>query len=100
MNTKTRVSEVVRVPEVIETETQTDYIMHGSPGHANFLMIRKAEEGDDPTFKGYALMDSTPYQGRHDAPGYALSVLKGKVGELLAGAPKVPANAPVMWTAE
>lgn len=74
---------------------QTDYIPHGSEQHADLLSIRKALEGDEPVYKGYALADVTMY-GPNATAAFLLNVLRQKVAELQAR-PSVPEGAPEMW---
>ena len=74
---------------------QRDYIPHGSEQHAQLLGIRKAEEGDSPTFKGYALVDMTTW-GPNATEAFLLNVLRQKVAEL-GSKPQVPEDAPEMW---
>jgi hypothetical protein len=89
----------------------TDYIEHGSEAHANFLGIRKADEGDNPILvvkdkKGreWALVDMTMF-GPSATETYLREVCRQKVAELEAGTPpavqsddpRKPNYAPPLW---
>ncbi len=80
-----------------------DYVKHGSDQHASLLGLKKAEEGDAPTFEGWALADITLW-GPAATDTFLLNILKGKVSELKSETPKMqsddplaPNYAPPLW---
>ena len=80
-----------------------DYIEHGSDAHATHLGLKKAEEGDDPVWQGWALVDVTMW-GPTATERFLLNILKGKVAELTSTPPKyqsddplAPNYAPPLW---
>lgn len=83
--------------------TNPDYIAHGSDGHAAFLGLVKANEGDEPQQDGWMLADITMY-GPSARPEYLKRVLAQKVSELTTLPPETqsenplaPHYAPPMW---
>ena len=83
--------------------TNLDYIAHGSDGHAAFLGLVKAEEGDEPQQDGWTLADITMY-GPSARPEFLRRVLAQKVSELTtlppetqSEDPRLPNYAPTMW---
>ncbi len=83
--------------------TNLDYIEHGSDGHAAFLGLVEAENGDEPQQDGWALADVTMY-GPAATPQYLKQTLAQKVSELVTPPPEVqsddprlPNYAPTMW---
>jgi len=64
-----------------------DYIEHGSDQHAALLGLKEAEEGDSPSFDGWALADVTTW-GPNATEMFLMNMLKSKVGELKSESPK------------
>jgi hypothetical protein len=96
------------LPAVEKAEERPDYIAFGSAEHAAFLGLVEVKEGDDAsqyiTFASptsgriWRLEDEvTQFMTFPDPKQVAALVLRQKVSELEAGAPKVPADAPPMW---
>ena len=86
-----------------EPEVQTDYVAHGSDGHAGMLGLRKATPEDKPELDGWALEDIVSY-GPTVSPEFLEQLLRQKVNELSMKIPKTqssnplaPHFAPVMW---
>ena len=82
----------------------TDYIAHGADEHAALLGLRKAEEDDDPKYRGWALDDITLW-GPNATDKFLLNILKQKVNELKSPVlkvqsddPALPNYAPPLWT--
>ena len=88
-----------------------DYVRHGSPAHADILLIRaaEAEDGDlvieDGEGRKWALMDETAFG--HATDRHLLRILKQKVNELMTPPKRVQSadrNAPnymePMWDPE
>jgi hypothetical protein len=102
----------IRPPEggVVEEGPRPDFVEFGSPGHAALLGLVEVETEDDasdyftytsPTSKRtFRLADE--YEPVRNFPAMdpekaARVILRQKVGELEAGKPPVPDNAPEMW---
>jgi hypothetical protein len=96
------------LPPVEQAEDRADYIAFGSEAHAAFLGLVEVKEGEDTsryiTFtspgsgRTWRLEDEvTPFMTFPDPAQVAALVLRQKVSELEAGAPKVPDDAPPMW---
>lgn len=85
-------------------EERADYIEHGSPDHAQFLGLVKAGKGEEEEFtvyKGWRLNDELSplrFFPGVDPDKAIRAVLRQLVGELEAGRPPVPQDAPPMWT--
>jgi len=89
---------------------QGDYVRHGSPAHADLLMIREADEDDefvkaDSEGRKWALMDITAFGVLPDQ--YLKRILSQKVNELTTPVPKMqsvdihaPNYAVPMWDPE
>jgi hypothetical protein len=90
---------------------QTDHIAFGSDEHRQFLGLVVVSDGDDTsgytTFtshyskKVYRLEDELGVVNLYpgiDPDKAAILVLRQKINELEMPVPKVPANAPSMWT--
>ena len=100
----------ITTPPSGDPKDRADYIEHGSPAHAQFLGLVLVDGEDDPT--GYVVYKSrdtgntwrlvdeievlTHYPGV-DPDKAALMVLRQKIGELEAGKPEAPTNAPSTW---
>ena len=73
--------------------TRPDYVKHGSDRHAALLGLKKAQDGDAPALKGYALEDITQY-GPAASEKYLEAVLRQKVNELTTPMPAVQSDDP------
>ena len=96
-------------PAMARTDKErADYVEWGSERHMALLGLVKAEPGDEADYITHAangetfrLEDEvTPFMSFADPGKIAKLVLRQKVSEFQAGAPKVPAGAPSLWTPE
>ena len=103
---ETLLSLGVRTDAQRQEQKQHDYIGHGSKEHAAFLGLVKVDGkdagGDTITYTGktgtYTLEDNvTQFMSFANPRQVAELVLRQKVNELEAGAPKAFAGAPEMW---
>jgi len=87
---------------------RADYVEWGSERHMALLGLVKADPGDEADYithtangETFRLEDEvTPFMSYADPGKIAKLVLRQKVSEFQAGAPKVPAGAPSLWTPE
>jgi len=94
-------------PSLPRTDKErADYVEWGSERHMALLGLVEVEPGDEVDYithasqgKTYRLEDEvTPFMGYADPGKIAKLVLRQKVSVFQAGAPKVPAGAPSLWT--
>ena len=100
-------SRGIFAPALPRTDKErADYVKWGSERHMALLGLVEVEPGDEVDYITHASQgitfrledEVTPFMSFADPGKIAKLVLRQKVSDFQAGAPKVPAGAPSLWT--